>query len=44
MIGARFLTGVALGFDINPAPGCRLRLQLLIVELFFFTEQDDEDY
>jgi len=42
-IAVRFMTGVALGFEINPGPGVYISVYLGIAEIAFYNEEELED-
>lgn len=42
-IAIRFMTGVALGFEINAAAGVYLSLYLGILEIAFYNEEEFDD-
>jgi hypothetical protein len=39
----RFITGIALGFDISPAPGVYVTIYLGIFEIAFFNPEEIEE-
>lgn len=42
-IAVRFMTGFALGLEINPGPGVHVSLYLGIAEVAFYNEEELED-
>jgi hypothetical protein len=42
-MAARFLAGIAFGFEINAAPGVYLSIYLSIIEIVFYDEDKLED-
>jgi hypothetical protein len=43
VMAIRFLSGLAIGFDISPAPGVYLSLYLGIFELAFYNPEEIEE-
>jgi hypothetical protein len=42
-VAIRFIAGLALGFDINPAPGVHVSVYLGIVEIAFYNPEELEE-
>lgn len=42
-IAIRFMAGLALGFEVNPAPGIYVSLYLGIAEIAFYNEEEIEN-
>ncbi len=43
VMAIRLLAGLAVGFDVNPAPGVYVRIYLGIVELAFYNPEELEE-
>ncbi len=43
VMAIRLLAGIALGFDVNPAPGVYVSIYLGIVELAFYNPEEIEE-
>ena len=43
VMAIRLLAGLALGFDVNPAPGVYVSIYLGIVELAFYNPEEIEE-
>lgn len=43
VMAIRLLAGLALGFDVNPAPGVYVSIYLGIVELAFYNPEELEE-
>jgi hypothetical protein len=43
VMAIRLMAGIALGFDVNPAPGVYVSIYLGIVELAFYNPKEIEE-
>jgi hypothetical protein len=43
VMAIRLMAGIALGFDVNPAPGVYVSIYLGIVELAFYNPEEIEE-